>query len=158
MKLKRTPADKWFSNCIRIADSWRCQACGKDYDGNHQGLDCSHFIGRANYSVRFNPMNAFAHCTSCHFRLGADPLAFVDFVEIELGKHGVDILRTLSRDIDLGRITRKADKSGEIAKHYRDQYKIFERRRANGVTKTFEIKAWQPEEIQIGRWALDNVS
>ena len=70
MKLERTPADKWFSDCVRIRSNWHCEACGGDFSNHREYLDCSHFISRGKLSTRLHPLNAFAHCKSCHPKLG----------------------------------------------------------------------------------------
>lgn len=161
MKLKRTAADKWFSNCIRIAQNWTCEHCGRNYENNRQGLDCSHFYGRANYSVRFYPLNAFAHCMGCHRELGENPALFVEFVEKQLGQHGAEIIRSMSTDTSIGRAARKADKDGSLSKHYREQFRIMEAKREGGDMSVLTFEAWMPEELAMqfaNRWALDNIS
>ena len=35
-----------------------------------RGLECSHHHGRGNWSIRFEPQNAEALCTGCHFLEG----------------------------------------------------------------------------------------
>lgn len=150
MRLKRTAGDKWFSDCIRIAANWHCEACGVDYTNNRQGLDCSHFIGRANYSTRFIPMNAYAHCMGCHQKLGSDGIAFHDFMLENIGMVGVSILKTLKEDAELGRLARKADKipkgkrSSEISDFYRAEYRRLEDLRKNGLEDQIMVNQWKP--------------
>ncbi len=161
MRIKRTEADKWFSKCVRISQNWICESCGTDYSNNTRGLDCSHFIGRAHYSIRFNPMNAFAHCMGCHQRLGDNPPAFIEHAEEHIGTLGIEMLKTLQHDTGLGRAMRGADKDGTLSKHYREQFRSMEKMRQNGVMGVIPFIAWMPEShesIDIHRWALDHVS
>ena len=42
--IKRTPADKAFSDCVRSASEWTCERCHTYYEeGRRMGLHCSHF-------------------------------------------------------------------------------------------------------------------
>jgi hypothetical protein len=61
-KIKRDPADKLFSEYIRKRDG-RCVRCGKK-----EGLQCSHFWGRAREITRFDTINCDCLCGSCHAR------------------------------------------------------------------------------------------
>ena len=61
-RIKRNTADKWLSDCVRKASTvdgvhkpWHCQRCGNDYSERHQGLQCSHFIGRQHWGTRYDP-------------------------------------------------------------------------------------------------------
>src|SRR5690349_13419351 len=66
--------DYWFSLCVRQRANWHCECCGNYYEPwigkngepANPGLHCSHYIGRANYATRFEPLNVFAHCYGCH--------------------------------------------------------------------------------------------
>ena len=70
MKLKKTAADNWFSKCVRMRTNYTCELCNQNYLEDRSGLHCSHYISRAYNSVRYHPLNAFAHCFKCHDRLG----------------------------------------------------------------------------------------
>jgi len=54
-KIKIRKADSLFSNYIRRRADWKCEACGKDYLTNKQGLHCSHYWGRGRENTRFDP-------------------------------------------------------------------------------------------------------
>ena len=144
MKLKRTAADDWFSKCIRIAANYTCEVCETGHQPNSKGLHCSHFIGRANYSVRFDPLNAWAHCKGCHDRLGSDPLAFTDWVQERLGETGIQILKNRARNLEIGRHTRRNQK--EISAHYRAEFNRLEALRMDGNIKPLEVDAYPIEE------------
>jgi len=120
--IKITAADKEFSLCVRESSDWHCQRCQRQYDypGNTRGLHCSHFYGRGNWSVRFCPDNAFAHCHGCHQYLSANPALFDQWVRGELGETRYEILREKWQDLDRGRRAKRSIK--EIAKHYRDEF------------------------------------
>lgn len=87
MAIKITKADTLFSLLVRSRDGWRCSVCTTQYsreDG--ASLQCSHFIGRANKAVRFDPDNASAKCAYCHFMMESNPILFAQFIEHRLGK------------------------------------------------------------------------
>jgi hypothetical protein len=82
--------DQKFSRLIRGRDLWTCQRCKTLHPGGSvqrgaRGLDCSHLVGRANRALRWHPLNAVAHCTACHFRLGANPAEFDAWTRQHLG-------------------------------------------------------------------------
>ena len=110
MRLKRTPADKYFSDCVRIAANWRCECCGREFGGRHQGLHCSHWIGRGiSYATRFEPFNAFSHCYGCHQKLGSDPHEFCEWVEEQIGSAKMEELILQKNNTSLGKAIKKAD-------------------------------------------------
>jgi len=100
--MKRTPADKDFSNYIRARDNWTCQRCGskfKDEDGNVipgkslQGLHCSHYHSRGINSVRLEPDNCVALCHGCHRHFDIrDQKAHTEFMIRRLGQDRYDTL------------------------------------------------------------------
>ena len=68
-----TPADRDFSLIVRELHGWRCERCGKlcRVGGTwYAKLDCSHYIGRAKRSTRYDTENARSLCNSCHQRMG----------------------------------------------------------------------------------------
>ena len=70
VKIKRTPADQWFSKCVRIRTNWTCEYCNINFEHDKGSLHCSHYISRAHHITRYNPINAMAHCQRCHEQLG----------------------------------------------------------------------------------------
>lgn len=91
-RLKRSPADKLFSDYIRTRDDWTCQRCFRQYDPPTISLHCSHFHGRGKKSVRFDPENAVALCFGCHQHMGAHPQEHRDFFFKRLGEKKYDAL------------------------------------------------------------------
>ena len=120
--IKRTPADAAFSDCIRERANWCCEVCGADYTGRTQGLHCSHYHGRGNWSVRFDPDNAEAACYGCHQKLEGSPHDFYLRWMEKLGEGAYQLLLERKNDTDRGREARKTKGKGEIAKHYRDEH------------------------------------
>jgi len=137
--IKRTTADKHFSDCVRIAANWTCQRCEKEYpEGHRQGLHCSHYVGRGNQATRYEPLNAISLCYGCHQKMGSDPHAHTELIREIIGEEDFHIL--LERK---NVIVRKADRPiKEIAKHYREQYKIMDDKRKAGEIGPLSFEGW----------------
>jgi hypothetical protein len=56
-------------------------------------LHCSHFHGRGNWAVRFDPDNAVALCYGCHRIMGANPEEHREFIKSRLGAKKFNALR-----------------------------------------------------------------
>jgi len=95
--IRRSLADKYFSDWIRQRDDWTCQRCFTQYERPSQGLHCSHFHSRRNRSVRFDPENAVSLCMRCHLHMGENPQEHVDFFLKRLGKEKYDALFVRAR-------------------------------------------------------------
>lgn len=128
--IKITPADKWFSLCIRERAGWVCERCGVMSDS----LQCAHVFGRGNKSVRLEPLNAFALCFTCHQYFTANPMHFSSFVHQKLGDK-YELLNELSLDIVRGKEYVRAIKSGEAAAHYKKEFQRMNDEKLNGKTK-----------------------
>lgn len=74
--IKITPADKVFSQWIRLRDK-ECRRCHSTVEFNSRGLpvthQASHFKGRGKQGTRFEPLNVDTLCYGCHAYLGAQP-------------------------------------------------------------------------------------
>lgn len=97
MKIKIDPADKVFSQYIRLRDG-RCMRCGSAVRVNDKGLpvshQCSHYYGRKMESVRFDPDNADALCMACHITWGSTMrFAYDEFKLRQLGQERFDALK-----------------------------------------------------------------
>lgn len=137
MSLLITPADKLFSLCVRERAAWTCERCGTYYpEGKRMGLHCSHFMSRGNWSTRFHPLNAFAHCYGCHQYLSSRPSLFSDWVVERLGITAVDGLIRLSHEPARG--LRKRTK--EIAAWYRAVNKAQQADRKDGAMGRIEFE------------------
>lgn len=130
--IKITPADRWFSLCVRESANWTCEYCGTKYEEKAQGLHASHYYGRGNYSLRFCPDNVFAHCFSCHLKLGSNPNDFVVWVRDKIGEGAIDILIEKRNDLNLAKFIKKDLKS--VAAHYKSEYEKLRQQRAEGAT------------------------
>lgn len=137
--MKITPADTWFSLCIRERADWTCESCGKRYTPEYslitglpknQALHCSHYFGRGNWATRFEPNNAFAHCYGCHAKFEGSPHAFREWVQEKLGTKFYDDLVAISCNVLQGRAARKEKKA--IASFYEREYQKMVNQRNNG--------------------------
>lgn len=97
MKVKFDVADRLFALWIKYRDSWTCQRCGKQYAPRSQGLDCSHFKSRKSENLRFEPLNADAICTGCHFFFSTHPNEHRDWQIATKGQEVVDKLEIAFR-------------------------------------------------------------
>ena len=139
--IKRTPADKAFSDCIRSAAEWTCERCHTYYpEGGRMGLHCSHYHGRGKWGIRFCVDNAESLCYGCHQYLGANPNLHTDHKVGMLGHGAIDILREKSNDTSLGRMAKREVKF--IAKYYREEFKRIHQLRLDGVIGKIEINSW----------------
>jgi len=93
MKIKTRPADIIFSKYIRARDGWRCVRCGEQYISPANGLECSHYFGRAGENTRYDPENCDSLCTGCHKYWGSDAREdYRAFKLRQLGQKGFDLL------------------------------------------------------------------
>ena len=151
-KITRNIADKHFSDCIRKAAEWKCQRCEKDYSEKPQGLQCSHFISRGHWSVRYDPKNALALCAYCHNYVEGFPTAHTNlWREIHGGIHGrdesdVELNALLQRQACEGRAQyARANAAGAISDHYREESKRLSaelERKAKGKEADLEGKGY----------------
>lgn len=66
-KSKSKTEDVLFSDCVRVLAGWKCVRCKRQHEPYQNTMDCSHFWGRGNHSVRFDFENADALCRyPCH--------------------------------------------------------------------------------------------
>lgn len=119
--IKITPADSAFSKCVRYRAGWACERCGAQHDSSSTGLHCSHFFGRANWSVRFHPDNARSLCHGCHSWLSGNPYEHCEWIKGQIGEGRLQMLLEARNDTSLGKLYRKTKGKGDIAKWFRDQ-------------------------------------
>lgn len=141
MAVKRTRADKWFSDCIRIRSNWICDHCGINLQNDRGKLHCSHYISRGKLSTRYHPLNAMAHCYSCHEKLGGGRWGGGDVAEFTYHydeMYGADVrdkLRRLSK-MPFRKHNYHIDM---ISDFYRNEFKRMDQKRKNGVTDRLEF-------------------
>lgn len=122
--IKRTAADKWFSDCIRLRDNWACRHCSRSYPhGKAQGLDCAHIFGRASKSVRWCADNAISLCMGCHRHFTENPIEFTRWLGDEIGEGQIQLIEEKKWQP----LKTNAALRSEIAKHYREEYRRMER-------------------------------
>ena len=136
--MKISQADRWFSRCVREAADWTCDRCGTQYEPKSQGLHCSHLYSRRHRATRWEPLNAVAHCYSCHQWYGGNPIESGIWAENHLGKGAAEILRDKHNQIV--KIPKAEEKL--IAKHYLDEYLRLLDRRANGEAGRLEFTGY----------------
>ena len=134
--IKRTPADVWFSKCIREAYDWTCITCGKQYPQGHGGLECSHGYSRGNWSIRFKQMNARPQCTACHFRVGPA------WMNIELTEFEREVLAEWRLDVLMAKEYRKTKGKGELSIWLKKQHDNLLDLRARGFSGRLGFEDW----------------
>lgn len=138
--IKRTPADEAFSNCVRERADWTCERCGKYFpEGSRGGIHCSHIYSRKHRTIRWAGDNAQALCFACHQWYGDSPADSGLWINDLMGEGGMAILRE-KRD---SRVKVPKIEEKDIAKHYREQLRILEQQRAEGVTGRIEFESYQ---------------
>ena len=121
--IKRNVADKHLSDCVRKSAQWKCQRCSKSYKEKPQGLQCSHFIGRGSWAVRYDPYNCISLCAYCHNLVESNPPEHMRLREVIHG--GDDELEKLvQRSNCKGRAQHaRQNAKGAISTHYREESK-----------------------------------
>lgn len=118
--IKTTPADKWFSLCVRKRAGWNCERCGKGYGGPSQALHSAHFHGRGKHATRHDPRNAASLCMGCHLYLTAHPSEHCGFFLTRLGQYQFDALQERVNDQATARECKRSLK--QIASHYKAEF------------------------------------
>ncbi len=135
--MKITQADKYFSLCVRERADWCCARCHRAYpDRKGIGLHASHYFGRRNYAVRFDPLNAEALDMGCHEYLDDNHHFYSEWKRSQLGDL-YDLLVEHANDINRGRVAHKEIK--QIAEHYKHEYEYLLEQRAKGITGRIEF-------------------
>ena len=92
--------DSEFSKWIKARDNYTCQRCRREHATNSCGLHNSHYIGRSNRTVRWDPENCDAMCNGCHGWMEArKPTDYRDWKIAQLGEAGHDALLVRSRPV-----------------------------------------------------------
>lgn len=116
--IKITPADKWFSLCVRKRARFQCQRCNGTPEPG--GLHCSHFHGRGKWATRFDPRNGTALCMGCHLYFTAHPYEHAHWQAERLGTYHSRALLERSQDTTIAKQCKRSAK--EIAKHYKAEF------------------------------------
>ena len=137
--VKRTPADDAFSKCVRERADYTCERCGSVHQRGSNGLHCSHIYSRRHRTIRWAGDNAQALCFYCHKWYGGNPADSGLWINDLMGEGYIAILRE-KRD-SMVKVPKSEEK--DIAKHYREQLRILEQRRAEGETGRIEFESYQ---------------
>ena len=117
MAIKRSNADKWFSDAIRLRANNTCEHCG--YVGR---TECAHIVGRREKVLRWCSDNAISLCHTCHRRFTENPYDFVRWLAKYVGVPMLEMLAEKRQGIlKDNKATRDA-----VAAHYRDEYRRME--------------------------------
>ena len=134
MAIKITPADKAFSHCIHAAYDNTCVRCGRV-----GRVECSHIHSRKHRTIRWCKENGVAKCHTCHRWWHENPTeAGIWF--IEMFGQGVEDILLEKKNMKL-KIPKSEEK--EIAKHYREQLKIIQEKRAMGAVGFIDFESYQ---------------
>lgn len=137
--MKISPADSYFSKCVRAANDYTCYRCGTKYDKSSTGLHCSHNFSRRHRTIRWCKDNALPLCYSCHQFFGGNPLDSGLWLLSEFGEEFFDRLREkMHSKVKVSKLEEK-----EIAKHYKEQLAIIEQKRAEGVEGFIDFLSYQ---------------
>lgn len=138
-KIKVTKIDAIFSKCVRERANWRCERCMTYYPpGQRQGLHCSHFFSRRHYSIRWHPINAAAHCFSCHQYLGGNPIEFTEWIKAHLNSRYDELTELRCKVVRF----RGPDKE-EMFTHFKSEFDRMQKLRDKGETGRIEFQPWR---------------
>lgn len=137
--MKRSQADINFSKCVRAANDYKCLICEKQYTASCTGLHCSHIFGRRHRTIRWCKDNCQPLCAHHHSWFGENPADSGKWLEELLGEGHLQILRE-KRDSGV-KVSKLEEK--DISKHYAQQLKMIEQKRADGITGYIDFESWQ---------------
>ncbi len=144
MKTRRDKLDILFSKLVRERASWECEACGRYFpEDDRQGLHCSHHFSRRKRSIRFSPLNASAHCFTCHQTLGENPVIFHDWIRGHLGDEKFASLRVQAERL----VRLKKHDKAELYENLKASWADMQARRQSGETGRIEFEDPMPEGV-----------
>jgi hypothetical protein len=115
--IKRTAADKWFSDAVRLRANSQCEHCGL-----YGRTECAHIVGRREKTLRWCADNALSLCHTCHRRFTENPCDFVQWLLKHVGEAMLEILA----EKRLGILKDNKSLRDEVAAHYRAEYRRME--------------------------------
>ena len=144
MKTRRDKLDTLFSLLVRERAEWMCEVCGRYFpEDARQGLHCSHHFSRRKRSIRLSPLNASAHCFSCHQTLGENPVLFHDWIKGHLGDEKFAALR-----IQAERLVRlKKHDRADIYSNLKASWEDMQARRKSGEMGRIEFEDPMPDDV-----------
>lgn len=133
-KIKRLPADIYFSKCVAAAHDHTCETCGKV-----GRIEASHVYSRRHRTIRWDKLNIMSQCHGCHAKWHESPLRAFAWFESEYGTERIELLQEkMNNKVKVPKIEEK-----EIAKHYREQLKLIEEARSNGAIGYVDFVSYQ---------------
>lgn len=82
----RKKVDARFAKFLKDQAGWKCRTCKRGFVPGSLELHASHFIGRRNIAVRFDPDNVDVQCADCHRRVTEKPLLHARWKRKQLGQ------------------------------------------------------------------------
>ncbi len=141
--MKLSPADIVFSQCVRGAADHICLKCYIQKPPTNRrgssGMDCSHVYGRRHRTIRWAKENAKCLCSTCHRWWHENPTESGKWFLSIVGEAFMEKVRE-KRDLKI-KVSKAEEK--EIAKHYRNELKIIEAKRAEGQTGYIDFISYQ---------------
>lgn len=133
MPIKRDKYDAIISDAVRLRDGWKCQRCSRVFpEGSRQGLQCSHYFGRAAKSTRYELDNCIALCHGCHGIWGSKDRE--DYRQHMIDWLGEDRFYEITRQSKAPRNWKVWEKD-ELLEHYRAEIDSVNSARARGDYK-----------------------
>jgi len=132
--MKMSPADTAFSKCIREANNYTCEWCGKD-----GRMECSHVYSRRHRTIRWCKDNAKSLCNGCHRKWHESPVAAFKWFEGNYGNGRVELL--IEKMNNKTKVSELEEK--DIGKHYREQLKLILEKREAGAVGYIDFISWQ---------------
>ena len=137
--IQLTPADKYFSLCVRERVENRCEVCGSP-----NGVQCCHYESRGNWATRFLGDQCFCMCYAHHIYMDGHKFEFADFFKDRRGADVYDISKIIARDLMLGKLIKKTKGKGAIAKFYENEYERMLEKRTGGILGWIDFDNWVP--------------
>ena len=132
--MKILACDTAFANCLKAAYNYICERCGT------QGrMETSHVHGRRHRTIRWDKQNANCLCSTCHRWWHENPTESGIWFTNTFGSERDEILLEKRRS----RLKVPKTEEKEIAKHYREQLKIIEAKRAEGEAGYIDFVSYQ---------------
>ena len=139
MKVKRDKVDDVFSKVIREAADWTCDCCGKVIpEDRRMALHASHYMSRRHAATRFDPDNVYAHCFSCHQKLGENPSEFYRWMVDRVGEEEEERIRSKALSVFK---RSKVDKE-LLYKHFKSELARIIEARKNGAAGKLKVEGF----------------
>ncbi len=134
MSIKITPADKAFADCVKAAYDYTCQVSGE------QGrVELSHIHSRRHRTIRWCKENALPKSHHKHRWWHENPTEAGAWFLNKYGQGMVDLL--MEKKNSKFKVPKSEEK--QIAKHYRNELKIIEAKRAKGRIGYIDFISYQ---------------